>query len=317
MSLHILQATILIAVHGIGHCIYPAGYLTVGHCARIGIMFGLHDLKNATQLFKDPDTWTLREEERRTWWAVLLLDRSVEIQKRRAYVNNLRFIQAGTNCLPLVAKEPLESDLLPCDDSSWNQGIIGSNEPLFDSSPGFSSTGSDFASVCRAVHLFGRVTRHRDDHNFEIFHRLSEVFQLHRALLALESTFQVPNVSDDEQYLSRAICYDARLILYNIYACNERYGEYRHGQETDMQEVSIEGIMEVAFSVSEMAHYLINEFPTRMESIIPLIINCLFHALTECAWVFREDRNVEMKAAMDTICMTIKLLNDRWRVCGE
>ena len=75
MSLSFLQATILITVYEIGHCIYPAAYLTFCHCARISAMFGLHDCKNATQLFKRPDTWTLREEEQQAWWAVLLLDR--------------------------------------------------------------------------------------------------------------------------------------------------------------------------------------------------------------------------------------------------
>lgn len=75
ISLNLLQATILIAVYEIGHGIYPTGYLTVTRAGRLGMLMGLHDRKIATQLFREPHTWTIREEERRAWWAALLLDR--------------------------------------------------------------------------------------------------------------------------------------------------------------------------------------------------------------------------------------------------
>ena len=77
ISLQLLQSAILIAIYEIGHGIYPAAYLSVGHAARLGIMIGLHDRKNATQLFKKAETWSQCEEERRTWWAVVILDRYV------------------------------------------------------------------------------------------------------------------------------------------------------------------------------------------------------------------------------------------------
>lgn len=77
ISLQLLQSAILIAIYEIGHGIYPAAYLGVGHAARLGIMMGLHDRKNATQLFKEAATWSQCEEERRTWWTVVILDRYV------------------------------------------------------------------------------------------------------------------------------------------------------------------------------------------------------------------------------------------------
>lgn len=75
MSIHLLQATVLIALYEIAHGAYPVGYLSVCHAVRLGMMMGLHDRKHAAQLFGPSDTWTLREEERRTWWAVVVLDR--------------------------------------------------------------------------------------------------------------------------------------------------------------------------------------------------------------------------------------------------
>jgi hypothetical protein len=74
-SLHVFQSLVLVALYEIGHGIFPAAYLTVGRAARLGILRGVHDRKNSTQLFLTPPTWTYWEEERRTWWAVLILER--------------------------------------------------------------------------------------------------------------------------------------------------------------------------------------------------------------------------------------------------
>ena len=77
ISLQLLRSAIIIAICEIGHGIYPAGYLSVGHAARLGFMIGLHDREKAPQLFKEAETWSQCEEERRTWWAVIILDRYV------------------------------------------------------------------------------------------------------------------------------------------------------------------------------------------------------------------------------------------------
>ena len=74
-SLHVFQSLVLIALYEIGHGIFPTAYLTVGRAARLGLLRGIHDRKNATQLFTTPQTWTYWEEERRTWWAVSILER--------------------------------------------------------------------------------------------------------------------------------------------------------------------------------------------------------------------------------------------------
>jgi hypothetical protein len=75
ISIQLLQSATLIAVFEISHGIHPAGYLSVGNAARLEIMIGFHDKKNAAQLFKHAETWSQSEEERRTWWAVVILDR--------------------------------------------------------------------------------------------------------------------------------------------------------------------------------------------------------------------------------------------------
>lgn len=49
--MRVLQAAILLAWHEISNAIYPAAFLTVAHCARLGQAMGIHDRRNAPQLF--------------------------------------------------------------------------------------------------------------------------------------------------------------------------------------------------------------------------------------------------------------------------
>lgn len=54
ISLRLLQAHLLIAVYELGNAIYPAAYLTVGHCARLGYALGINSRKDAPQMLPKP-----------------------------------------------------------------------------------------------------------------------------------------------------------------------------------------------------------------------------------------------------------------------
>lgn len=54
MSIRLLQAFLLLALYETGNAIYPAAFLTVGHCARMGHALGIHDRKTAPQMFPAP-----------------------------------------------------------------------------------------------------------------------------------------------------------------------------------------------------------------------------------------------------------------------
>lgn len=75
LTLGVLQAAILITLYEIGHGIYPAAYMSIGRCARLGQMMGLHGNSSTSKSFKQPTSWGETEEIRRTWFAVLILDR--------------------------------------------------------------------------------------------------------------------------------------------------------------------------------------------------------------------------------------------------
>ena len=49
-SVDMMAAYTLIALYEFGQAIYPAAYLTVGNCVRIGCILGFHDKRKATQV---------------------------------------------------------------------------------------------------------------------------------------------------------------------------------------------------------------------------------------------------------------------------
>ncbi len=59
ISMPLLQSAIMIGFYELSSAIYPAAFLTVGHCARLGQAMGVHDRKNAPQLFKSPSRFLL------------------------------------------------------------------------------------------------------------------------------------------------------------------------------------------------------------------------------------------------------------------
>lgn len=67
------QALILLALYEFGHGKYPQAFLTVGYCLRYGIALGINMelLRNGRQSLNAVES----EEKRRSWWALIILER--------------------------------------------------------------------------------------------------------------------------------------------------------------------------------------------------------------------------------------------------
>lgn len=114
LSLQYLQAELLIAVYEFGHVLYPAAYLTIGSCARLGTALGIDKIQ-AEQIPRRGTggyvhiPWTMADEENsRAWWAATILD---------------RFALLGDEGRPLCINDPDMDSLLPVDDADWDNGV--------------------------------------------------------------------------------------------------------------------------------------------------------------------------------------------------
>jgi hypothetical protein len=77
LSIHCLQAEVLVAIFEIGQAVYPAAYLTVGRCARYGTALGYGDFGKTANEHTKPNSPADGEEGRRVWWGITMLDRYV------------------------------------------------------------------------------------------------------------------------------------------------------------------------------------------------------------------------------------------------
>ncbi|KAF5572774.1 Zn(II)Cys6 transcriptional activator [Fusarium pseudoanthophilum] len=226
INIRLVQTLTLLALYEFGHRIYPAAYLTIGQAVRLATMVGLHSPKDAKQLFVEPETWTLCEEQRRTWVVV-----------------------AGSPQLLMAAPDPSTNDLLPCNDNDWTNGRIGFNEALFTRNFHSPSSVGQFARVCQAVHMFGKVLRHikareKDTDPVEL---TAEALQLHIVLVALDqgiinNDFDIMT-AHRSLHSALSLCSLARLLLYNEYACNEpsfNTTRERLATEVEMQQISLD-----------------------------------------------------------------------------
>nr|UYO77232.1 ACN38 regulatory protein [Trichoderma psychrophilum] len=138
-SILVLQAGLLVALYELGHGIYPAAYLSIGTCARYAHALGISVSRTV------PTTRVLTlvevEERRRVWWAIVILD---------------RFVSIGCPGRPFATADPRLDDLLPADDTAFDQGTVRLDDISALSSP---MTGhmSKFALLCQAARLLGQV----------------------------------------------------------------------------------------------------------------------------------------------------------------
>ncbi|OAG00549.1 uncharacterized protein CC84DRAFT_312207 [Paraphaeosphaeria sporulosa] len=87
------------------------------------------------------------EERRRVWWAIVILD---------------RFVNIGCPGRPFAIPEPSRDELLPADDAKWDNGIVQSADLATLSTP-LTSHMSKFALLCQAARLLGQVLIHIAD----------------------------------------------------------------------------------------------------------------------------------------------------------
>jgi hypothetical protein len=73
-TLPLLQCMVLTSVYEIGHAIYPAGYMSIGHCVKMGLALGLEKLSHQDLKASAYDA-DEQEERKRVWWAIIILDR--------------------------------------------------------------------------------------------------------------------------------------------------------------------------------------------------------------------------------------------------
>ena len=307
-SMHVIQAALLLAAYELGNCIYPAAYLTVGHCARMGHAMGLHNRKSTAQMLPKCSTWTEQEERRRTWWAVVLLDRVVNL---------------GNPYHPFASEDPSLETPLPVDDESWDRGEMTANELIMVSSSTSAKAGR-FARTCQASHLLGKVLHHINDSDMELNFRFEQANQLNRTVRALASL--LPDETWEEEDTANgpslctamAICYSALLVLYDNYTCTESTIPKRTSAHLEIQESAISGLKEISEEVLRFCRRLRSLLDLNgLAKVSPLVLDCLYQAAANHSWYVKESGDQDCLAKLNEIKSVLVMIEPQWKVAGE
>ncbi|KAG9252682.1 fungal-specific transcription factor domain-containing protein [Emericellopsis atlantica] len=308
LSVRALQAILLVALYEITNAIYPAAYLTVGHCARLGHMMSLHFVDKTPQLIGPPSTVTELEERRRVWWSIIILD---------------RYVNLGCN-RPMGCDDASPNDFLPIDDRFWDQGDLASVQPLVSASS-VHEPASAFARACQASHLLSRVLRQIRDRDTDADILYQEAIQLHRTLLVLSSLIRDESHAAIERscdvtaqlplFTAAGVCFSALLTLYGRYSCADDSPEEHRGNANllEMQKQAIAGLKEVLKHVVQLAQRV--EAIAQLGGMLkmsPFISNCLYQAGAACLWWIRESGSQEGKSMLVVIRGALRLLGTRW-----
>lgn len=244
-------------------------------------------------------------------------------------LTDTRVVVANSPELLMAAPDPNTSDLLPCNDDDWTAGRIGFNEALLTRNLHSPSSLGTFARACQAVHMLGKVLRHVQARGRveDVSEHTSEALQLHMALKLLDQGLSSDSANGVAvrscQHLALSLCSQARLVLYNQYACNEpgqALPTERLAAEVEMQQISLTGIRELAAkTIPLMAREMISDDQQQSAALSnsPVLAGCLYHATTECAWFIKENDEVEMVDGLESIVEALQVLRREWSISSK
>ncbi|KAF2727129.1 hypothetical protein EJ04DRAFT_506226 [Polyplosphaeria fusca] len=192
-SLETVQCMVLVAYYEFGHGLVANAALTVGSCARLARVIGLH---------KDGGSGgdrAIEEERRRTWWAVVGLDRYIGMSTLESFPSTPSFTSSSP---------------IPIDDDLWAQNLLPSSPPHTVSTP-CSPTIGTFARECQVAYIISSVIRHAFDPSNDEAFQAEESAQLEKTLMAF-----LPLLLEEEEKLSRfsvalGMCTSALFTLYD------------------------------------------------------------------------------------------------------
>ncbi|KAG0645929.1 Transcription factor BOA15 [Hyphodiscus hymeniophilus] len=306
VSLFVLQAGLLITWYEYGQAIYPAAWMSAGWCVRYGNLLGINGHSETLELLGRPSTWTELEERRRTWWGVLITDKIVSI---------------GSQGHILTNQEPNADTPLPVNDSAWEQGELSLAVQRLVSNP-LSDAVEPFPRLCQASILVGKVLNHHHGTPIPsdvLKFGLANQLYIEISILARKLNEEAENTQD---FLSLtaplSLTYSTLCVLCEEYSCPA--GSITSSPEAaEMQIKAIDGLKTVAGSIVAFADRisLATQNPQDLDRLSPIIMECMYTAAANYAWLVRESGDESYQIALDSLRHCLRKFGTRWRNAAE
>ncbi|KAL7907871.1 N-terminal binuclear Zn cluster-containing/DNA binding domain-containing protein [Trichoderma velutinum] len=282
LSTLVLQASILIALYELGHGIYPAAYLSVGSCARYATALGID--KSILSSSAIHDQWIEEEESRRMWWAILVLDRYLNLSDP---TRHLMTIDAGLD------------SYLPVDDEAWESGVLNPDRVYTLATANSYHLGL-FARFAQAAHLLSQVLHHVSEQS-------NETAQLRRTIFALVNVSNIEASMRRLEYCSQsAVCYSGILALdYSSFSkgmCTCDYGAKLSTESNIISQATI-----------DMALTLIHGDAEELCDIAsPFLVHLIYKVASIHLRIAHKAKTKDDRDKVELLKKSMKLVGRRW-----
>lgn len=291
-SVQFLQASVLIALYEFAHGIYPAAFLSVGACARLGVAFGFDRMEGQEH------NWIEVEERKRIWWAIFILDRVINV---------------GNPTRGLATQDPAPDSILPIDDEAWKKGVRSTERSYTLNSPASASMGR-FARFAQAAHLLGRVLRHASDRIADFHFHKQEGIQLYRTLRALVDLSEAEAIERNLDFCTqKATCYSAIIVLYNHGSIPREMRRSTQKDETLMNVAEV-----VSLQAIRLCKYFLRRYPDGLpiRHISPFLHDFFYRSIIRLQEICRETGNEAFMEESKMIKNVLGTLATRWKAAG-
>lgn len=155
-SLHLIQATTILAAYEYATRKFQEAFATIGLCARTGYAYRLHLADPTSDM--DHEAYLEVEEARNTWWGIIISERygNLPLQSNEILTPICRifYCELGDFHQPLATRVPSRESSLPTEPALANTSIRHSSNPLLhDSAP----QAGGFACMAQATWFLDEV----------------------------------------------------------------------------------------------------------------------------------------------------------------
>jgi hypothetical protein len=181
-----------------------------------------------------------------------------------------------------------------------------------------------FSRLCQASSMMGKVLHHHHGENVHTetvrFGLASQIY-LDVSGLARKLTEEIATVPD---YISLtaplALTFSALSTLCDPYSCPTAYGNNAASTEAaNMQIQAIDGLKTVSRSILDFSEQVnaVTSTLQDLDRISPIIMDSLYSAAANFAWLVRESGDESSQMALDSLRQCLRRLGTRWRNAAE
>jgi hypothetical protein len=229
--------------------------------------------------------------------------------------------------------DPVENEVLPVDDTAWDEGAMSRAGQRNISEP-FSEPHGPFARLCEAAILAGRAlvhvraakTRQRAGQAIDATSADGLLASLENATAVLANDVaangSLPAVALGYT-AAQCVVFSSLILIYDFYCCpgnvHDPTERPRTASERDMQPRAVDELHRIAERVHEIARHVFGYARENgdVSVVSPLVLDAMYCAASTFDWLIRESGESSASESLGGLKRCITRLSLRWRLGAE